>query len=388
MAIRFGRLSRAAIRRLQPGERITEHGITCEAVKDGDVRYSINIMVDGQRIHRVIGRASEGVTRTQCEDFIQKARTEARQSRLSLPQGRKLHLTFGAAAGLYLKRLREIDGKDYVNNEQHIRLHLKPYFGSMRIDQISTFTLQKFQKHCAARGLKPTTTNRVLATYRRMGRKLVEWKVIVAPLPMLKIEKERNHRTYVLSLAEEDRLIEAALGDSHPYIWLFIKIGLATSLRHSEILAARFDNLDAERRRLRVKVKGGRWRDQPLSRSIADILAREREMAGDPDGWMFPSSKSPSGHIRQIATPFARCVIAAGMNAEVVTPHIMRHTAITRLASSGADLKTIQAFSGHESYEMVLRYAHAQDNVIDRALDRLESGTITELETPDRAQES
>ncbi len=59
MAIKFTHLTRPAIRKLQAGARITEHGITAEGLPDGDVRYSINIMVDRQRIHRVIGRATE-----------------------------------------------------------------------------------------------------------------------------------------------------------------------------------------------------------------------------------------------------------------------------------------------------------------------------------------
>ena len=44
-------------RRLQPGQRIVEHGITAERLRDGDVRYSVNVMVDGERVHRVIGRS-------------------------------------------------------------------------------------------------------------------------------------------------------------------------------------------------------------------------------------------------------------------------------------------------------------------------------------------
>lgn len=55
----------------------------------------------------------------------------------------------------------------------------------------------------------------------------------------------------------------------------------------------------------------------------------------------------------------------------------MRHTAITRLAETGADIKTLQEFSGHESIAMVLRYAHAQDQAVDSALDLMENrGTI------------
>ncbi len=378
MALRFTRLTRPSIRKLQASERITEHGITAEGLPDGDIRYTIAVMVDGQRIHRVIGRESDGTTRTQAEEFIAKARAEAREGRLNLPSGRKLHLTFAAAADSYLKKLEEIGAKDYVNNEQHIRLHLKPYFRTMRLDKISTFTLQKFQKHCREKGIAESTTNRVLATYRRMGRRLAEWKLIPAPPPMVRLRKERNARTYVISDEEEANLLKAALANSRSYVWLFIKLGLATSLRHSEMLAASFQNFDPERRRLGVTVKGGRWRSQPLTRGITEILEREKEMAEDRDGWIFPSKTSASGHMESMTLPFARCVAAAGMDANVVTPHVMRHTAITRLAETGADIKTIQEVSGHESLEMVLRYAHAQDRAVDRALDRLEGRTIVE----------
>jgi len=106
MALRFSRLDRPGIRRLTAGHKITEHGITAERLADGDTRWSVNIMVDGHRIHRVIGRESEGVTRTQAEEFVERARTEAREKRLSFPQGRKLHLTFAAAADVYLSKLR------------------------------------------------------------------------------------------------------------------------------------------------------------------------------------------------------------------------------------------------------------------------------------------
>ena len=65
------------------------------------------------------------------------------------------------------------------------------------------------------------------------------------------------------------------------------------------------------------------------------------------------------------------------MNPVFVIPHVMRHTAITRLAEN-ADIKTIQEFSGHETAAMVLRYAHPQDDAINRALDKMENGTIVE----------
>ena len=141
MARSFQKLTRGAIRALAPGQKITEGGITATKLSDADTRYAVNIMVDGLRVHRVIGRESDGTTRTQAEHFIEKARSKVREDRLDLPSGRKLHLTFKAASKLYLEKLERTGGKDYRNNEQHIRLHLDPYFGDIRLHQISTFTL-------------------------------------------------------------------------------------------------------------------------------------------------------------------------------------------------------------------------------------------------------
>jgi integrase len=111
-------------------------------------------------------------------------------------------------------------------------------------------------------------------------------------------------------------------------------------------------------------------------------------MAADQGGWIFPAKRSKSGHIESMSQAFAGCVKNAGMDPTLVVPHVMRHTAIARLASAGADIKTIQVFSGHETLAMVLRYARAQAHVVDRVLDRLEAGTVTELPQARNEQKS
>lgn len=54
------------------------------------LRWSLNAVVDDQRIHRSIRRERDGVTRTQAANSVKKADTEARESRLSLPKGGKI----------------------------------------------------------------------------------------------------------------------------------------------------------------------------------------------------------------------------------------------------------------------------------------------------------
>ena len=377
MARQFRLLTRPAIRALKPGDKITENGITASKLGDGDVRYSINVMVDGQRIHRVIGLENDGTTRTQAEEFITKVRSDAKAGRLQLPKGRKLPLTFTAAAANYLAGEREVDAKDIASKERHLRLHLVPYFGHMRVDgtgedAITEFAVEKFRSEFRRQGMAEGGINRVIATYRHMGRKLISRRVLEKPLPMVKLKKVEDRRDFIFSLGQERAMLDAALRDSSAYVWLFIKIGLSTSLRHSEILSARFDGLDTQRRRLRVKAKGGYWRDQPLSQDMVDILVRERDMAEDRDGWIFPSPKSLSGHVFSMKKAFRRCVVRAGLDPERATPHTMRHTAITNLAETGADVRTIQQFSGHKSPTMPLHYTHAREERVNRAVEQME----------------
>ena len=72
---------------------------------------------------------------------------------------------------------------------------------------------------------------------------------------------------------------------------------MAVGLRHTEILTARFQIFDLVRRRPRVKVKAGKWRNQPLTRGAAEIRRREPEMAEDQDG------KSPDTLAQKLQTP-------------------------------------------------------------------------------------
>jgi len=71
MVARFTRLTRPAMRKLAPGRRLHQHGIAYEKLPNGDGRFLVNVMVDGQRVHRVVGLESAGVTREKAEQLIE-----------------------------------------------------------------------------------------------------------------------------------------------------------------------------------------------------------------------------------------------------------------------------------------------------------------------------
>lgn len=390
MALRFQRLTRPAIRGMVVGERINEHGISVEKQANGDVRYSVNVMVEGQRIHRVVGRSSEGVTREQAERLIETLRTRAREGRLDLPKGRKTHRSFAEAADEYLTRLEESGGKNLGPKTMHLRNHLKPYFGTQRLDQLKEFALKTYRKKRMEAGASHATVNREMATLSHLLRSAVRWKWIAASsLPLIEKEQETRRAIVVLSDEQATALMKAAMQDQDGRLWLFVMFGLGAAMRHREILAVRYDQIDFNTRRVFIPQAKAGEREQPITPALAEALKAQRKMEDDPDGWIFPTAipgQSKKGHRTNMARPFSRAVVRAGLNPDKVTPHTMRHTAITRLVKAGVDLPTVQKISGHKTLAMVLRYVHVHGEHIDAAIDALNYGfpdTISpELHTP------
>jgi hypothetical protein len=89
MAKKFSKLTRAVMNTLTSGQKLVEHGIEYERLANGDGRFSINIMVDAKRIHRVIGVESDGVTRRQAEEYSEQVKTCKRHTK-SEPYLRKV----------------------------------------------------------------------------------------------------------------------------------------------------------------------------------------------------------------------------------------------------------------------------------------------------------
>jgi hypothetical protein len=55
-------------------------------------------------------------------------------------------------------------------------MYLKPYFGAMRLDAITGFTVEKYKTRRCEHGAAPATVNRELATLSHLLNRAVEWK--------------------------------------------------------------------------------------------------------------------------------------------------------------------------------------------------------------------
>lgn len=385
MSRRFAKLGRDAVKRLQPGQKINEGGITAERMTDGSVRWSINVMVSGRRVHRVVGRDSEGVSRSDCEALIERVRTEERDGRLNLPTGRKTWLTFEEIATRYLARLESGGGRNLVAKRRQLNTRLTPYFGTQRADTLTTFTVDTYKRKRREQGAAAGTVNRELATLKHMLRDAVKAKELRAVPCTFAMLAEPVGRTIVLTDDEADALFRAAVGDQDPDLWLFVAFGLNTAMRHSEILRARFDEIDWGRARLHIPQAKAGGREQPLTPALLAMLKKEREQRDDRNGYIF-ASRNPDdedGHRQRVSKGFRRAVERAKLDPKKITPHVMRHTAITRLVQAGVDLPTIQGISGHKTLAMVLRYAHVSGAHVDAAMKALDR-TLPEPAEPRR----
>lgn len=372
MAYRFDKLTRPAMRKLEPGSKIAEHGISFERLANGDGLFTVNIMVDGQRIHRTIGRESDGTTRMQAEEFIAKAKTDARAGRLNLPKGRKVGLGLPEAVDKYIARLETSGGNDIQKKRQRFTLHLLPFLGNLPLTKITSFNLECYKKHRVDEGAKPGTINRELAAISHLFNKAEEWGWIDHRPAKIRRLKEDGGRIVYLTVDQANRLKEAAKGNDNPQVYPFVFIALETSMRHMEILSIRREHVHLDRRIISIpKAKAGA-REQPITNAIADFLRDYVEALPADTPWLFPSSTSRSGHTVDMRHSFDRAVREAGLEADGIVPHTLRHTAITHLVQAGIDLPTVQRVSGHKTLSMVARYAHQNGEHIRAAMGKLE----------------
>jgi len=384
MPRRFTSLTRPAMRNLQPGQQVTEHGITFRRERSGDGVYSVNIMVDRRRIHRVIGRESEGVTRHQAEEFIAAARTDARRERLNLPEGRKTPLGFREAALRYVERLEQEDGKNIKAKRRQLNQHLVPFFGDRPLSQISSFETECYKRDRGKAGAALATINRELAVLSHLFNKALEWRWLKAQPAKIRRFQEANGRILYLTKEQCAELEEAAAQDQNENVHAFVVVGLRTGMRHSEILAIRLEHIDLERRIIWIpKAKAGA-REQPITEDLAEYLAKRLQMLPPGCPWLLPSPGSRTGHVHTIRKAFRRSAARAGLDPDQITPHVLRHTVVTHLVQAGVDLPTVQRISGHKTLSMVARYAHQSGSHIQSAMSKLQD-RLDDVEQPTSA---
>jgi integrase len=102
--------------------------------------------------------------------------------------------------------------------------------------------------------------------------------------------------------------------------------------------------------------------------SIVRAVLLERRAASPTAEHVFGGTTGKA--LTDIKHGFVSAVRRAGI--EDFRFHDLRHTAATRMAEAGVDIRTIAEFLGHATIQMTMRYAHATDDAKRRAAAALE----------------
>lgn len=142
-----------------------------------------------------------------------------------------------------------------------------------------------------------------------------------------------------------------------------VELLYATGVRVGELAGLDVDDLDQDRRTLRVLGKGNKERTVPygLPAAIAvdDWLRRGRPgLARSGSGpALFLGARGGRVDQRQVREVVRRLLIALG-DTSASGPHALRHSAATHLLDGGADLRAVQEILGHSSLATTQLYTH------------------------------
>jgi integrase len=175
-----------------------------------------------------------------------------------------------------------------------------------------------------------------------------------------------------LTVEQVATLIDAAKADDNSHLYPFVVIAVETSMRMSEILSMRRENIDVQRRVIYVPHAKAGQREQPITAHLAAFLNDCIKALPPGTPWLFPSPAAKFGHAVDLRKPFIKAVREAGLDPSLVVRHTLRHTAITHLVQAGIDLPTVKRISGHKTLAMVERYAHQNGEHIQAAMGTLQ----------------
>ncbi|SHG08902.1 tyrosine recombinase XerC [Streptoalloteichus hindustanus] len=142
-----------------------------------------------------------------------------------------------------------------------------------------------------------------------------------------------------------------------------VELLYASGVRVSELCGMDVDDVDLDRRVVRVLGKGGRERvvpyGEPAERALRVWLARGRPSlvtAGSPAALFLGARGGRLGP--RCARRVVHEAVSAVPGASRTGPHGLRHSAATHLLEGGADLRSVQELLGHATLATTQLYTH------------------------------
>lgn len=130
-----------------------------------------------------------------------------------------------------------------------------------------------------------------------------------------------------------------------------------SGLRATELVSLPLAAVPRDAPFITVMGKGGQARMVPVSKRARQALSRWMEVRPAGSKYLFPSRRAYLSRVRlfQLLKDLA---VRAGVPAEKVSPHVLRHAFATHLLEGGADLRVLQTLLGHADIATTQIYTH------------------------------
>ena len=242
------------------------------------------------------------------------------------------------------------------------------FLNSKRMDQITIWDIDKWQKGQLDRGIQRTTIGRAVTALKAVLNKAVELDVIeknpIAGRKGKKADKKGVIRW--LSADEEQRLYDA-LSKRTGHLPVIITLLLNTGARPGEIFTLRWENVDLDNRSITLEAaftKTGQTRYIPLNDTAFNALSNW-ESNGD---WVFPGMY-PKTHIKSIQKGWR--YIKQEANITNMRLYDLRHSFASKLVRNGVSIYEVAELLGHSAVEMTKIYAHLDDQTLRNAVSKV-----------------
>ncbi len=253
----------------------------------------------------------------------------------------------------------------------------------------SRFDIAAYMQQAGAAGLASASRARRLSSLRQFYKFLeAEGLVAESPAAGLRAPKIARALPRTLSVSETTRLLDTAEtaieGRSGRELVRAVRFHAlletlyATGMRVSELVTLPRSVLTGDPRMLTITGKGGRQRLLPLNTTARAALDRYLALGTRPeDGvapmvankWLFPS-RGAEGHLtrQRFAQDLKDAAVAAGLDPQRVSPHVLRHAFASHLLDRGADLRSVQQLLGHADISTTQIYTHVLEERLKQIL--------------------
>lgn len=288
--------------------------------------------------------------------------------------------TVAEVAGRYLKEHVEVRLKPATVGmiRRDLEKYILPTFGSLAMESVGYERIAAYHSKLFR---VPTMANRMVETLSTMFSMAETWGLVpegTNPCPRV-VKYKRRARERFLTETEFERLGQVlndmeSGGDILPRAAAALRLLMLTGCRCNEILRLRWDEVDLERKELRLKDSKTGPRTVPLSPAAARVLAERPRVPGEP--WVIPG-RFPGKPLRNIDRSWRKVRARAGL--EDVRLHDLRHSFASRALALGESLPMIGKLLGHTRVQTTARYAHLAEDSVRESAARIASSIAEDI---------